>query len=241
VSSRVDLHLAMASGDVNPIGVAVTPNGQRFVFDESRGLYQIDGDTAVEVVRMDQLPAPIVPIQPPFTDIVAISPDVFALTAIGDGFLLDTTAMTMTQHFCYVPDGTPPELTQRTDAIGYDPVLDRIYAEPRTFDPAGNLLSSQLAGYLRDTGGLDLWKVIETETAAGGMAVIPGIGLVLGQGSRLTHYDPELLDTVISGADLADLADLGVSSIQGLAYDAKAGTLLVLDGSTDELVEIDLD
>jgi hypothetical protein len=239
--SSVDLRVAMASGaDVNPIGVSVTPDGQRFVFDESLGLYRIDGTAAIEVVRMDQMPAPIVPIQLPFTDVVAIAPGVFALTAINDGFLLDTTQMTMTQHFCYVPEGTPPSLTQRTDAIAYDPELDQIYAQPRTYEPNGNLLGSQLADYRRDTGGLLDWREVGFDVAAGGMAVVPGLGLVFGQGSLLDAYDLSK-PQIASAKRVTDLGGLGVSSIQGLAYDASTDTLLVLDGSTDQLVEIDLD
>lgn len=239
--SRVDLRQAIASGaDVHAIGVAVTPDGQRFVFDESLGLYRIDGSAATEVVRMDRLPAPAVPVQLPFTDVVAVAPGVFALTAIGDGFLLDTSAMTMTQHFCYVPEGTPPDLTQRTDAIGYDPALDRIYAQPRTFEAGGNLLGSQLAGYLRDTGGLTEWREVGFDVAAGGMAVVPDLGLVLGQGSLLDRYDVSDPQTLRVDR-VTDLGSIGVSSIQGLAYDATARTLIVLDGATDELVELDLD
>jgi hypothetical protein len=236
--SRVDLRQALALGaDVNPIGVTIAPDGQRYVFDELLGLYRIDGDAAVEVLRMDEMPTPSVPVRPPFTDVVAIAPDVFAMTAIGDGFLLDVTAMTMTQHFCYVPEGTPEDLVQRTDAIGYDAALDRIYAQPRTFDIGENLLSAQLAGYMRETGELVDWLDIDREIAAGGMAMIPGVGLVLGQGSRLDRYD----QATYSSERIGDVGGYGVTSIQGLAYDAAAGTLLVLDGGSDQLVEIVLD
>lgn len=236
--SRVDLRAAIPSGadDVNVIGVAITPDGQRFVFDEVRGLYRIDGSTATVVVRMNQLPVPNVPIQLPITDVVAIAPDLFALTAIGDGFLLDISAMTMTQHFCYVPDGTPENLTQITEAIAYDPTLDRIYAQPRTFN-GPSLVSAQIAGYVRESGQLIDWHDVDPGIEAGGMAVIPNIGLVLGQGSRVDHFDAETRRTDL----VADLASYGVSWILGLAYDADAGTLLVVDGNSDELVEIALD
>jgi hypothetical protein len=143
--------------------------------------------------------------------------------------------MTLTQRVCYEPGGVPTNLTQRTDAIAYDPALDRIYAQPRTFE-GETLDSAQLAGYERATGALVEWLEVHRDIAVGGMAVVPGTGLVLGQGDRLDRYD--------LGANRAeridDLDRFGVSSIQGLAVDAAAGTLVVVDGADDELVEIEL-
>jgi hypothetical protein len=235
--SRVDLRQAIAAGaDVTPIGVTVGPSGQRFVFDAALGLYRIDGATAAEVVRMDQLPAPDVPIRPPFTDLVAIAPDVFALTAIGDGYLLDVAAMSLTQHFCYVPEELPDTLDQRTDAITYDVATDLIYAQPRTYDIGENLLSAQIAGYTRDAGAIVEWRDVDIDTSAGGMVMLPGVGLVLGQGSRLQRYD---FATYLF-APVDDLERFGVSAIDGLAVDTTAGTLVVLDGGSDQVVEIDL-
>jgi hypothetical protein len=235
--SRVDLRQAIASGaDVTPTGTAVAPNGDRFVFDAALGLYRIDGASAVEVVRMDQMPPPNVPVRPPFTDLVAISPDVFAITAIGDGFMLDVAAMTLTQRFCYVPEELPETLDQRTDAITYDVAQDFIFAQPRTYDVGDNLISAQMAGYQRETGAIVAWQDVDIETNAGGMAVLPELGLVLGQGSRLTRYDM----VAVRFDPVDDLARFGISDIAGLAVDPVAGTLTVLDGGSDELVEIDL-
>ncbi|MCX5747460.1 MAG: hypothetical protein NT062_33770 [Proteobacteria bacterium] len=131
----VDLRAALATPDATPVGVAVAPDGERFVFDETRGLFQLDAlDRATLVVALDALPAPSdgPPVVLPITDIVALAPHLFAITAIGDGFLLDTAAMTLQQHFCYVPDSLPQNLTQRTDAIAFDAAHDRLYAQPRT-------------------------------------------------------------------------------------------------------------
>ena len=238
--SRVDLRAAIHADDAFAVGVAVSPDGERFVFDESFGLYRVEGNEAVDVLPTYQLPISEVPVRLPYTDMVWTAPGVFALTAIGDGFLLDTGAMTLTQHFCYLPVGTPPDLIQQTDAIAYDAELDRIYAQPRTYDPSYNLVDSQLAGYVGNSGELMRWQQVGIDIAAGGMAVLPDGSLVLGQGSRLDRYDLSDPQTY-STEPVVDLATLGVSSIQGLAYDPKAGTLLVLDGERDELVEIELE
>src|SRR5690242_8788546 len=90
VVARVDLTAALGSDSVHPVGVAVAPGGDRFVFDETLGLYRLGSSGATAVVPMSSLPAPDKPIQLPITDITAVAPGLFALTAIGDGFLLDT-------------------------------------------------------------------------------------------------------------------------------------------------------
>jgi hypothetical protein len=233
---RVELRPAIGAGaDVAPVGIAVAPDGRRYVFDEQRGLYRLDGDAAVAVVPMAQLPDPGVEIRPPFTDLVALAPDVFAITAIGDGFLLDSSALTLTQHFCYEPGGIGDGLTQRTDALAYDAVLDRIYAQPRTFD-GDTITGSQIGGYERASGFDVEWHPLDRDVAAGGMVVMPGVGLVLGEGDRLDRYD--LATDEVDRLD--DLGRFGVGSIQGLAVDAAASTLLVLDGAADAVIEIEL-
>jgi hypothetical protein len=235
-AGRLDLRQAIGVADASPIGVAVTPDGVRYVMDETRGLYQIEGESAVAVMPMSALPTPDVPIKLPITDLVAISRGVFALTAIGDGYILDTAAQTLTQKFCYLPDGTPSYLTQRTDAIAYDADRDQLYAQPLTFDPEGVLQYSQLAGYMRTTGTAVVWYGVDNSVAAGGMAIIPDTGLVLGQDAHLDRFDPDTSKTV----PWDDLARYGVESIQGLAIDRSTGSLLVVDGASDELVEIAL-
>jgi hypothetical protein len=54
------------------------------VLDEQRGLYRLDGELATAIVPMASLPspAPSTPIQFPVTDLVALGPGLFALTAI---------------------------------------------------------------------------------------------------------------------------------------------------------------
>ena len=235
----LDLRAAMqATGDVKPVGIAVAPDGQRFVFEETRGLYRLEGDRAVVVVPMSAMPdpGPTAPLQLPFTDLVAIAPNVFAITAIGDGYLLNTAAMTLQPHFCYVPDGLPSTFTQRTDAIAYDAVLDRLYAQPITYDEGNVVQFAEVAGYELATGQDIEWHTTRPDVAATAMISIPGVGLVLGQGAVLSRFDLETNEAT----PLDDLSRFGVHSIDGLAIDAATGALVVVDQQTDAVFDIGL-
>lgn len=224
--------------DPVPVGIAIAPDGQRFVLDETRGLVRLDADSASLVVSMTQMPAAEQPLVRPVTDLVALGPDLFAFTAINDGFLLDTKAMTLHQHFCYLPgdDGTGPRIiTQRTDALTFDRAAQRLWAQPRTYDAAGVFQYAQLAQY-DGTSGQDLaWYAVKDDVAATA-AVSLDRGLVLGQGSRLLAFDA-LQDQV---TELDDLSRYGIESIDGLAFDPMSGVLVVVDSATDEVVDLDV-
>lgn len=233
----VDLRAALGTTDnVAPVGVAVAPTGERFVFDESRGLFRLDGDTATAIVEMARMPLPAEPVELPYTDLVALSPTVFALTAIGDGFVLDTQAMTLTQHFCYVPDSLPAFLIQRTDAIAFDATTNTLWAQPATYDEEGVYQYSQLARYDAETGIDTGWWAVPAETKATGMIVLPDGRVLLGEGAVLSSPN---LDTGAYAA-VADLAAFGVQRIDGIALDTAANALVVVDGVTDSLVTVPL-
>lgn len=228
--ARLDLRAAVGH-EVYPVGVAVDATGQRFVFDEVYGLYRLDGATATQVMAMTALPEADVPFVPPFTDLVSIGPDRFAITAIGDGFILDLGAATLEQFFCYLPDDLPGENTQRTDAIAYDASAGLLFAQPLTFDSSGTLVGAQLAAY-SSTSGVDLaWHTLPGHIAAGGMVQIPGGDLLVGSDRDLYRFADEL-------TALDDLTRFGVTRIDGLALDGDR--LLVVDRSTQALVELDL-
>ncbi|HVK85769.1 MAG TPA: hypothetical protein VM513_16735 [Kofleriaceae bacterium] len=235
--TRVDLRAAFGSDSIDPIGLAIAPDGTRFIFDESRGLYRLDGDRAVEVVPMSAMPnpGPAAPLQLPVTDLVALSPDLFALTAIGDGYLLDTSAMTLTQHFCYLPEGTPTNFTQRTDALAFDAAAGRLYAQPMTYDENGAFQFGQVAAYDRGTGTDVNWFSLAGDVPVTGMLAHNG-GLVLGQEWRLSRFD--LATQTVT--DIDELGRFGVLSIDGLAIDPVANTLVVIDRRTDALLDIEL-
>jgi hypothetical protein len=236
IVARTDLTAALGSANVHPVGVAVAPSGERFVFDETMGLYRIESGTATAVVPMSSLPAPDMPIQLPITDITAIAPGLFALTAIGDGFLLDTNAMTLKQHFCYVPEGTPVDYRQHTDAIAYDAAHGHLFAQPVTFDTNNVFQVSQLAAYDADTGLGVQWNTVANDVAATGMAMVPGVGLLFGQGAQLSVVDPA---TGFS-TPYDSLARFDIHSIDGIAVDSTTDTVVIVDGVTSELVELEL-
>lgn len=237
--ARLDLRAALQVADAAAVGLAIANDGERFVFDEALGLYRIEGDQATPVVTMAQMPASDKPLRLPFTDMVALAPNLFAITAIGDGFLLDTTAMTLHQHFCYVPDGgdgIPTTLTQRTDAIAYDAVEDKLYAQPLTYDSTRELVDAQVSRYNRATGLDEAWFSAPIETRATGSVFVPDVGLVLGQGAKLSRYDADAGAVI----ELDDLSRFGVRSIDGLAIDPTTGTLVVVDQMADAMFDIDL-
>ncbi len=239
--ARLDLRAAMQSADVAPIGLALGADGTRFIFDENAGLFRVDGETVVEVIGMGSMPdpGPTAPIKPPFTDILLYAPNVFAITALNDGYLLDTQAMTLTQHFCYLPgdeSGVPVVSEQRTDGIAYDAAANLIYAQPISRDATGGFIKSDIAIYDAATG-LDLeWYSVFIEQPATAMMIGSELrDLVIGHGSMLSEWTRG--SSVVA---IEDLARFGVASIDGIAIDRDANVLIVVDRVTDAVFDIDL-
>lgn len=235
VARRVDLRAATGVASPQVAGVALAPDGGRVVLDQEAGLFRIAADgTATRLRSIAELPEPDVAIRPPFTDLVALGDDQFAMTAIGVGYLLDLTADTMNLHFCYEPGGFPDDQEQRTAAVAFDATTNKLYAQPQTFDGDGNLLRADVAQYDRATGVDEIWREVPSDFAAGGMYAPGDGGLILGAGSRLYRYD--YATYTLTAVD--DLARYGVDEVAGLAFDAAAGNLIVVDGQRAELVEV---
>lgn len=235
--ARLDLEPAIGASDLDLAGVAVeADSGRRFVLDATLGIYELStGGAATPVVPMAAMPDPGVEVRLPFTDIASLGDSRLALTAIGDGFILDLAADTLQLHFCYEPGFTEPwpeEMEQRTDAVTFDPSAGQIIAQPRTFEvESGDVTASQIGYYDRESG-VDLqWYDVPIGIQAGGMAVAGDLGLVLSNGDRLLRFDGAL-------ADFDRLERFGVRSIDGLAYDPATDSLLVIDGAANRLFEI---
>ena len=178
-----------------------------------------------------------------FTDFVVLSEAQLAITSVSNGFLVDLPTSSMLPHFCYEPEGweeVPNEPVQITSALAFDRVRARFYAQPRTIEAggygatAGSFIAAYDAG-----GGADVawWALPDASFVASGMIVVDRGAepqLLLASGTNLLSFD-------VAAAELtpaADLAALGVHSIAGLALDARADTLLVLDDSTSSVIEI---
>lgn len=233
----IDMTAAFGAAELQLVGVAVEPaTGRRFVLDAERGIYELGaGGTATELVAMARMPDPGVAVRLPFTDIAALGDSRLALTAIGDGFILDLAANTLALHFCYEPGFTEPwpeEREQRTDALTFDPAAGRIIAQPRTIGvDSGDVIASQV-GYYDLESGVDLqWYDVPDRLRSGGMAVLPGVGLVLSDGTALRTFDGAL-------RAFDRLERFGARSIDGLAYDATTDSLLVIDAASRQLLEI---
>ena len=240
--SRTDLRASIGSADVDAIAVTIAPNGvDRYVFDRASGIHQIDSSAASSsaltlVMPVASMPDPGVEVRLPYTDLVALGNDQFAVTAIGDGFLLDVAAETMQLHFCYEPGWMPEDFIQRTDAVTYDPTRDQIIAQPQTFNEIDEVVSSDIGRYDRDTGADQNWHPLALDFVAGGMTVSADGTLYLGRGSDLYRYDYATNSVELT----AELGEFGIDRIDGLAFDGPAGTLLIVDGKNDELVEVDV-
>jgi len=189
-------------------------------------------------MRMADMPDPGVAVQLPFTDVAALGDDKFALTAIGNGFLLDLLLQRLTLHFCYEPGDFPEDQRQATSAVTYDLEDNRLYAQPQTFLSGVEDPSASQIGAFEGTSGFDLqwYDLPRPDFRAGGMAIAPDGGILLGAGSTLYRFDP--VAGFLATAD--DLGRYGVGQIEGLATDPIAGTLLAIDASNDQLVEIRL-
>jgi hypothetical protein len=235
--ARTDLREVLGLSAPDIVGITVEPDGDRvFVLDETAGLYAIDASgTATLVVGMDAMPDPGVEVRRPYTDLVALGGNRFALTAIGDGFLLDITANTQRLHFCYEPGFMPDDNSQRTDAVAFDAERGMLIAQPQTFNGQQTLIQSDLGFYDAASGEPLEFHPLDVNFLAGGMAAGAGDTVLLGRGDRLVHYDP--VGRKIVHTD--NLSPFGIGRVEGLALRTATSSLLVIDGH--ELVEIGLD
>jgi hypothetical protein len=233
----IDLAAALGVDDPQPVGITVTPHGERVVLDASLGLYAVDlqGNTSLVRAAADY-PAPNIPLRSAFTDVVALSSTRFALVALGDGYILDLEAETLTQHFCYEPGWDPSmESEQSTLGLAFDPELGNLYAQPQTISTIdGSVLSSEIGRFDAESGADLAWTALDSSILAGGIAAEGGNSLLLGEGAVVARVDAEV------GGDPEPVLSLeasGVSEIAGLSIDGDR--LLVLDAATDRLLVVE--
>lgn len=233
--------------DAELVGVAITPNGTRYVLDQRSGLYRVDAAGTVLVFNTTGLT------DIEFTDIVALDDTRFALTAENDGFLFDLSTGSLTSYFCYLPDPQPGAndnansdpvvpvsvsqalrlagvaVSQHTDAVAFNPNTRRLFAQPRTTRlDTGGIAGSEL--FVFEQGGAEPVSVLPLDSgfAAKGMAVIAD-RLFLGSGSTLWEAAPD------GGLTRVGEFDHSID-LNGMAR-GPGDTLWLLDGKGRRLVQ----
>ncbi len=242
-SDIIDLRATLGVADADVVGVSVDPlSGQRYLLDRFAGIFELDeGGSATLVLAIDEFPTPDVLPQSLWTDFVAMGEGRFALTALSDGYLLDLEQDTMIEYFCYEPGDMLFWEQQLTHSVTFDHERGLLYAQPITFEEGGFedpvALSSSVGAYSLEGGQPVSWfEMPERDFLAHGAAVDTDGSLLLGRDNEIYRFDP-------SGAAEPQLLGVlsNVDRIEGLAVDAAANTLLVVDGGRDELVEVPLD
>jgi hypothetical protein len=236
------------------VGVAVSPNGDRYVLDEKTGLHRL-GDAGTELIMDSSSVQARYGLSPAleFTDVVAFGAHRFLITAENDGFLLDLDAESMQPYFCYLPSVSPSEeqereqerprsisqalqasgvaVKQRTESVTVNPLTGQIFAQPRTLRLDSELTSAGSELFVFEPGQAEpvgVMPLLDPNFVAGGMLPVES-RLLLGFGNGLYELvgdEPELVRAL----------DAGVV-ITGMARDVD-GSLLVLDGPARRLLSV---
>ncbi len=241
VVSRISLADSLGSESVWVTGVTFdAATGDRFVFDASTGIHQIDDEgEATLVLAIQDFPEPDVPLRSGFMDIAAMGDGVFALIAVGDGYKLDIGANTLEQWFCYEPGWMDPEQFEQTSQnLGYDPVSDEIISAPLTLDmDAGDDVTRADVATFDGAGAGDLqWYPLDVNIDFGGLALRGQEQVLLGAGDQLYGYqmgESSLLE-------MGSLAEHGIDMVMGMVIDPETGFLHIVDGADGELVVLQL-
>ncbi len=218
------------------VGVTIDASGQRFVWVRGSGLHQVTPSGLVLTLSASTLG-----LNPPdFEDVAIIDSNRVALIARNEGAVVGLSNGQLLNRFCYLPEDVQqqdPSAWQISRALAYDAKENRLYVQPQTFTGFGSLTGSQLGMFDPAISTPLEWQPFgESTFTAGGMAVASRERTYLGVGNRLYVYNA----TTRGFDDWFELSGL-VTSIEGLALDRQAGTILVLDGPTQELVELRLD
>lgn len=236
VIERVALTEALGRESVSITGVTLDPNtGERYVLDAWSGIWRVDGDRVEQTLALEDFPPADVSVWSEWYDFAAMGDGRFAMIAVGDGYLLDTEAETLSQWFCYEPGWMDPEFAQESHNLAYDPATDRIFSAPLTRDADWNVDRADVATFDgAGAGDLSWFPLAEVDQQFGGMALDPDGTVLLGFEDALFSY--ELGDTQLT--PLGSLAEHGVQQIAGMTVDPATGNLHVIDGADAELVVI---
>jgi hypothetical protein len=236
--------------DAELVGVAITPEGKRYVLDQRSGLYELGGSSARLVFDAKTVPELVL------TDVVALDESRFALTAVNDGFLLNLDTSLLTSYFCYlpaVPSDTPDDgpvsvsqtlrgqgidVSQRTDSVAFNPATRQLFAQPRTTRlDTGATVGSELFLFAEQGGQpIQVLPLADLDFVAGGMAAsgsLPDAGdsrLILGAGNSI--YEAASTGSLSLGRELEPSVN-----VTGMARGPN-DSLWYLDGNARRLVSI---
>jgi len=236
VIERVALTEALGLDSVNITGVTLDPNtGDRYVLDAWSGIWKVDAEGAQQTLALQDFPAADVDVWSEWYDFAAMGDGKFAMIAVGDGYLLDTEAETLSQWFCYEPGWMDPEFAQESHNLAYDPGTDRIFSAPLTRDADWNVDRADVATFDgAGAGDLSWFPLADVDQQFGGMALDPDGTVLLGFEDTLYTY--EMGDAALTV--VGSLAEHGIEVIAGMSVDAETGNLHVIDGADAELVVI---
>jgi hypothetical protein len=124
-------------------------------------------------------------------------------------------------------------VSQLSKAIGFGEEEGRIYVQQQTFQDTVPV-DSQLGQFeIGNDQPLEWQKTPELDGLAGGLVVTAPHRMLIGLGSKLYEYD-SASQAYLRTVDLS----ASVFDIEGLAIDREKNTLLVLDGSSRQVLEL---
>lgn len=156
-----------------------------------------------------------------YDDLVALDAERVALITINDGFVFELATHRLLNRFCYLPDSAPLGTNQQSNVVGWDPVEQRLYVQPQTFDNGTRVGAAQVGVFAADQATPLEWQVVgEPEMQAGGIAVESRQRIWLGWRSTLYLYDA-------AAKKVVKAFSLQARNVSALALDGDQ--LLVLD------------
>ncbi|MFT7580914.1 MAG: hypothetical protein ACI9MR_002588 [Myxococcota bacterium] len=214
-------------------------SGEVYLLDARTGVYQLEADGGTTHVWHGDAAQYGIQLPSEYTDLADLPDGTIAITAHSFGYLLDLEADTFQQHFCYEPGFVDDpnlwlEERQITDSLTYNTVTGQLMAQPQTIDlNTTDVLRSEVATFDVASGEDLAWTGIVgiASLRAGAMVALDADTVLLAAEATLYSWSPQ------NGLrfDYDFLAN-GISSVEGMALDANAERLYVIDASTRELV-----
>jgi hypothetical protein len=223
------------------VGVALAPDGKRYVLEQRSGLYELGQSSATRVWDATALNGL------ELTDVVALDNDRFAVTADNDGFLVDVRDHSFRSYFCYFPPTPQPPsqpitisqtlrsqgiaVIQRTESVAFNPNSLQLFAQPQTILLDTSTVAGSELFVFPPAGGQPIQVVrLPASFVAGGMVATSDGRLIVGFHNVVYEL------TLAGGLDLLRELDASIT-IAGMTGSSN-GDLWVLDGAGQRLVAV---